>query len=73
MIGLPINTADSNAIDTLTINPITGRAAVRFQSYPTRTPYIYKVSRSAALALSLNSDQSLGQWVNRHCLPIAAR
>ena len=73
MIGLPITTHGSSAIDTLTINPITGRAAVRFQSYPTRTPYIYKVSRSAALALSLNSDQSLGQWVNRHCLPIAAR
>ena len=73
MIGLPITTHGSSAIDTLTINPITGRAAVRFQSYPTRTPYIYKVSRSAALALSLNSNQSLGQWVNRHCLPIAAR
>ena len=73
MIGLPITTHGSSAIDTLTINPITGRAAVRFRSYWTRAPYIYKVSRSAALALSLNSDQSLGQWVNRHCLPIAAR
>ena len=73
MIGLPINTAHSEVIDTLTVNPITGLAAVRFQSYPTRTPYIYKVSRRAALALSLNSDRPLGQWVNWHCRPIAAR
>ena len=73
MIGLPINTADSDAIDTLTVNPITGQAAVRFRSYWTRRPYIFKVSRRAALALSFNSDQSLGQWVNRHCLSNAAR
>jgi hypothetical protein len=73
MIGLPINTADSNAIDTLTVNLITGQVAVRFFSYWTRRPYIFKVSRRAALALTLNSDQSLGQWVNRHCLPNAAR
>ena len=68
MIGFPINTLGSSAIDTLTVNPITGQAAVRFQRYPTRTPYIFKVSRRAALALTLNSDRSLGQWVNRHCL-----
>jgi hypothetical protein len=68
MIGFPIDTVDSTAIDTLTVNPITGKVAVRFQRYPTRTPYIFKVSRRAALALTLNSDRSLGQWVNRHCL-----
>jgi len=73
MIGLPILTAGSDAIDTLTVDPITGRAAVRFRSYWTRRPYVFKVSRRAALALSLNSDQSLGQWVNRHCLPNAGR
>jgi hypothetical protein len=72
MIGFPILTADSNAIDTLTVNPITGKAEVRFRSYWGAT-YVFKVSRRAALALTLNSDQSLGQWVNRHCLPNAAR
>ena len=73
MIGLPIPTYGSTAIDTLTVNPITGQVAVRFQSYPTRHPYVFKVSRRAALALTLNSDRSLGQWVNRHCRPNAAR
>ena len=73
MIGLPITTHGSTAIDTLTVDPITGRVAVRFQSYWTRRPYIFKVSRRAALALTLNSDVSLGQWVNRHCLPNAGR
>jgi len=73
MIGLPITTHGSAAIDTLTVNPITGQVAVRFQSYPTRRPYVFKVSRRAALALTLNSDRSLGQWVNRHCRPNAAR
>jgi hypothetical protein len=72
MIGFPILTADSNAIDTLTVNPITGKAEVRFRSYWGAT-YVFKVSRRAALALTLNSDRSLGQWVNRHCLPNAAR
>ena len=73
MIGFPIDTNFSDAIDTLTVNPITGEAAVRFRSYWTRRPYVFKVSRRAALALTLNSDVSLGQWVNRHCLPNAGR
>ena len=73
MIGFPILTADSNAIDTLSVNPITGQAAVRFRSYWTRRPYVFKVSRRAALALAWDSDRSLGQWVNRHCLPNAGR
>jgi hypothetical protein len=73
MIGIPINTIGSSAIDTLMVNPITGKVAVRFQRYWTRQPYVFKVSRRDALALTLNSDVSLGQWVNRHCLPNSAR
>ena len=73
MIGLPIDTDLSDAIDTLTVNPITGQVAVRFRSYWTRRPYVFKVSRRAALALAWDSDRSLGQWVNRHCLPNAGR
>jgi hypothetical protein len=73
MIGIPITTHGSTAIDTLTVDPITGRVAVRFLSHWTRRPYIFKVSRRAALALTLNSDVSLGKWVNLHCLPNAAR
>ena len=73
MIGIPITTHGSTAIDTLTVNPITGRVAVRFLSHRTRRPYIFKVSRRAALALTLNTDVSLGKWVNLHCLPNAAR
>ena len=72
MIGLPIDTDLSDAIETLTVDPITGRAEVRFRSYWGAT-YVFKVSRRAALALAWNSDRSLGQWVNRHCLPNAGR
>ena len=72
MIGLPIDTAHSDAIETLTVNPITGRAEVRFRSYWGAT-YVFKVSRRAALSLAWDSDRSLGQWVNRHCLPNAGR
>jgi len=72
MIGFPISTIDSDAIEDLTVNPITGKAEVRFRSYWGAT-YVFKVSRRAALALTLNSDRSLGQWVNRHCLPNAGR
>jgi len=64
----PICTADSDAIETLSVNPITGTVRVRFQRYYTRQPYTFKVSRSAIASLIWNSDQSLGQWVNRHCL-----
>jgi len=64
----PINTLNSDAIDTLTVNPITGTVRVRFQRYYTRQPYMLKASRRAILSLVWNSDRSLGQWVNRHCL-----
>ena len=63
----PINTSDSTAIDTLSVNPITGTVVVRFQSYY-GVPYRFKASRRAILSLLWNSDRSLGQWVNRHCL-----
>jgi hypothetical protein len=62
----PINTFGSDAIDTLSVNPITGTVRVRFQSYWTRRPYTFKASRRAILSLIWNSDLSLGQWVNRH-------
>lgn len=67
-MGYPINTLTSDAIDTLTVNPITGTVRVRFQRYYTRRPYALKASRRAILSLLWNSDRSLGQWVNRHCL-----
>lgn len=68
----PINTLNSSAIDTLTVNPITGTVRVRFQSYWTRRPYAFKVDRAAILSLIWDSNRSLGQWVNRHCRPSAA-
>jgi hypothetical protein len=64
----PICTANSTAIDTLSVNPITRTVRVRFQSYWTRRPYVFKVSRAAILSLIWDSDRSLGQWVNWHCL-----
>ena len=66
-MGYPINTSSSTAIDTLTVNPITGTVKVRFQSYPTVRPYTYKASRREILALLWDSNRSLGRWVNWHC------
>lgn len=63
----PISTADSSAIDTLSVNPVTGTVRVRFQRYWTERPYTFKVDRSAILSLIWDSNRSLGQWVNRHC------
>ena len=63
----PINTLDSNAIDTLSVNPITGTVRVRFLNYPTERPYVMKASRREILSLMWDSDRSLGQWVNWHC------
>ena len=68
MIRFPILTVGSDAIDTLSVNPITGTVRVRFQRYYTRKPYVLKASRREILSLIWNSDRSLGQWVNRHCL-----
>ena len=63
----PINTCDSNAIDTLSVNPITGTVRVRFQSYPTERPYKMQARRREILSLIWNSNRSMGQWVNWHC------
>lgn len=63
----PIFTAGSDAIETLSVNPITGTVRVRFQRTSARQ-YRMKASRRAILSLMWNSDRSLGQWVNRHCL-----
>jgi len=63
----PINTSDSNAIDTLTVNPITGTVRVRFLSYPTERPYKMRARRREILSLMWNSNRSIGQWVNWHC------
>jgi hypothetical protein len=62
----PINTSNSEAIDTLIANPITGSVRVRFHKTPARL-YRLEASRSEILSLLWNSDRSLGQWVNQHC------
>jgi len=63
----PINTYGSSAIDEMTVNPITGSVRVRFMRYASPV-YRFKASRREILALMWNSDRSLGQWVNWHCL-----
>lgn len=72
-IGIPVDCLDSDAIDTLSANPITGEVHVRFERYYTRRPYAFKASRRAILSLLANSNCSKGKWVNRHCRPNAAR
>ena len=62
----PINTSNSNAIDTLIANPITGSVRVRFHKTPARL-YRLKASRLEILMLLLDSDLCLGRWVNLHC------
>ncbi len=62
----PISTADSTAIDTLSVNPITGSVRVRFHKTPARL-YRLRASRLEILLLLLDSDLSLGRWVNLHC------
>jgi hypothetical protein len=65
-IGYPITTHGSTAIEELTVNPITGQVQVKFL-WGGR--YTYEgISRRAILDLMANTDCSLGQWVNRHCL-----
>jgi hypothetical protein len=63
----PINTFGSTAIDEMSVNPITGTVRVTFQRYY-GVRYRLKASRRAILSLMWNSDRSLGQWVNCHCL-----
>jgi hypothetical protein len=70
-IGIPVDCLDSDSIDTLSANPITGDVYVRFQRYRTRRPYAFKASRRAILSLLVNSKGSKGKWVNLHCTPAA--
>jgi hypothetical protein len=62
----PITTHGSAAIDTLSVNPITGTVRVRFLKTSWKQ-YRLKASRREILSLLWNSDRSLGQWVNQHC------
>jgi hypothetical protein len=59
---------NSTAVHQLTVNPITGTARVQFTSSCVEYRFT-GVSRRACLAAALHSPLSLGQWVNRHCLP----
>jgi len=65
---LPIDSVGSSAIDRLTANPITGTVRATFASGPVEYRFT-GVSRRAILAAVLMPPLSVGQWVNRHCLP----
>lgn len=67
-MGYPISTYDSDAIDTLSVNPVTGTVRVRFNKYY-GVQYRFKAPRSAILSLIWDSNRSLGKWVNQHCQP----
>ena len=62
-----INTIGSDAINRMTVDPLTGAVRVRFQG-GTKFYRFDGISRRAILGLMLWQDRSLGQWVNRHCL-----
>jgi len=62
-----INTIGSDAINRMTVDPLTGAVRVRFQG-GTKFYRFDGISRRAILSLMLWQDRSLGQWVNRHCL-----
>ena len=64
---LSINTLGSDAINRMTVDPLTGAVRVRFQG-GTKFYRFDGISRRAILSLMLWQDRSLGQWVNRHCL-----
>ena len=64
---LSINTLGSDAINRMTVDPITASVRVRFQG-GTKFYRFDGISRRAILSLLLWQDRSLGQWVNRHCL-----
>jgi hypothetical protein len=62
-----INTIGSDAVNKITVDPITAAVRVRFRS----GSKVYRfdgISRRAILSLMIHQDRSLGQWVNRHCL-----
>lgn len=62
-----INTIGSDAINRMTVDPITASVRVRFQG-GTKFYRFDGISRRAIVSLLLWQDRSLGQWVNRHCL-----
>ena len=64
---LSINTLGSDAINRMTVDPLTGAVRVRFQG-GTKFYRFDGISRRAILSLMLWQDRSLGQWGNRHCL-----
>jgi hypothetical protein len=64
---LSINTIGSDAINRMTVDPLTASVRVRFQG-GTKFYRFDGISRRAILSLLLWQDRSLGQWVNRHCL-----
>tara|TARA_Y100000385_G_scaffold193898_1_gene200567 strand:+ start:438 stop:728 length:291 start_codon:yes stop_codon:yes gene_type:complete len=64
-----ISTDQSSSVDRLMVNPITGTARVTWKSRKNYQSCEYRctrVSRRKILALMLDSDRSLGAWVNRH-------
>jgi hypothetical protein len=67
-MGIPVNCNDSASVWTLSANPITGTVRVRWFNAPTICYRHEGISRRAILSLLWDSNRSLGQWVNRHCL-----
>lgn len=63
----PINCNHSKSVWTMKANPLTGTVIVRWFSNCTME-YTYKASRREIMGLLWNSKQSLGQWINWHCL-----
>ena len=64
-----IDTEQSSSVDVLKVNPITGTVRVTWKSRENYESCEYrctKVSRRKILALMLDSDRSLGRWVNTH-------
>lgn len=64
---IKINTIGSDAVNKITVDPLTASVRVRFRG----GNKVYRfdgISRRAILGLIIHQDRSLGQWVNRHCL-----
>jgi hypothetical protein len=61
-----ISTKQSSSVYSLKVNPITGTARVKWEKATNCEYRCTKVSRRKILALILDSDRSLGRWVNRH-------
>ena len=61
-----ISTDQSSSVHSLKVNPITGTARVKWGKATNCEYRCTRVSRRKILALMLDSDRSLGAWVNRH-------